>query len=83
MGYIAILWFERGERPSQEAIEKLMRDVAIYLRDGLGRLRLKRSDGAGMRKQVVELLEEMPSTLRPQRNAPTMALPQEEDDEDS
>jgi GTP-binding protein Era len=83
MGYIAILWFERGERPSQEAIEKLMRDITVYLRDGLGRLRLKRSDGAGMRKQVVELLEEMPSTLRPQRNAPTMALPQEEDDEDS
>jgi small GTP-binding protein len=81
MGYVAILWFERGERPSQEALEKLTRDVTVYLRDGLARMSLKRQDGAGLRKQVVELLEEMPAALRPPRKprsgpADVMALPE-------
>ena len=80
MGYIAVLWFERGERPSQEAIERLMRDVSLYLRNGLGRLRLRRSDGASMRKQVTELLEEMPSTLRPPRTASTIESPEDADE---
>jgi len=65
IGYGASLWFERGERPSQETLEKVTRDVSVYLRDWLVGLRLKRADGATLREQVAAGLKGFPSVLRP------------------
>jgi GTP-binding protein Era len=65
IGYASVLWFERGERPSQEALEKITRDVSVHLRDRLLALRLKRADGATLREQVRAALEDLPSLLRP------------------
>ncbi len=68
MGYAAMLWFERGERPSQEALQGIVHNISVYLRDSLKTMRLKRSDGATLKQQVQASLEGMPDVLNPSSN---------------
>jgi uncharacterized protein (DUF697 family) len=65
IGYTSMLWFERGERPSNDMLQAIVHNVSVYLRDSLKTLRLKRSDGATLKQHVQTSLEGMPDALNP------------------
>ena len=60
IGYAAIAWFSRGERPSQAALGKLVADVTTYLKERLLDLGRKRPDKGTLRERVMEALKEGP-----------------------
>jgi GTP-binding protein Era len=65
LGYGAMLWFERGEKPAPEALQKMMGQVGAYLRERVA------SDGkdAGATKDLParlrSALEGLPERFRP------------------
>jgi len=67
IGYGAMMWFAYGERPTQEALQTVTTDVAIYLRDQLLGLGEKRSDRGTLRQRVSQALRDLPDQLRPRR----------------
>ena len=65
MGYGTMLWFERGEKPSQEALQGIIRDVGAYLREQLTRGGKDRPDQKNVRQRVQAALEGLPERFRP------------------
>ncbi len=57
MGAASMLWFERGEKPSQAAIQRLMGEVTGHLRDQLTR-------GGKDKPSQKELQERLQAALR-------------------
>jgi len=76
MGYGAMLWFERGEKPSQELLQGTMREVGAYLREQLTRGGKDRPDQKGLRQRVQAALEGLPERFRPDRG-PTERPPKD------
>ncbi len=67
IGYTSMLWFEHGERPTNDQLQAIVHNVSVYLRDSLKTLRLRRSDGATLKQHVQSALEGMPDALNPSR----------------
>jgi hypothetical protein len=65
IGYGAMVWFARGERPSQEAMKKMVSGVAVHLRDRLLGLGKKRPDRGTLRERIAEALRDLPGQLSP------------------
>ena len=63
MGYAAMVWFESGEWPSRATLQKVMRDVTLYLRDRLASLGAGRPDQGTLRERVQAALNDLPSHL--------------------
>jgi GTP-binding protein Era len=64
IGYAAMYWFERGERPTPEALRKLMSDVNVRLREALLRGGKDRPDQKGLAQRVQSALEELPEQFQ-------------------
>jgi small GTP-binding protein len=64
IGFGAMVWFDRGERPTQETMKKLVGDVALHVRDSLLGLGRERPDRATLRERISQALKELPSHLR-------------------
>ncbi|MCX6029024.1 MAG: 50S ribosome-binding GTPase [Chloroflexi bacterium] len=60
IGYAAIGWFSRGERPSQAALGKLVADVTTHLKERLMDLGHRRPDKGTLQERVMEALKEAP-----------------------
>ena len=70
MGYAAMVWFERGEKPAPEALRKMMTDVGAYLRDALTQGGKDTGGSApgdkkGLVKRIQAALEGLPERFRP------------------
>jgi small GTP-binding protein len=61
IGYGALVWFDRGERPTQETMKKLVSGVSLHLRDQLLSLGRKRPDEETLRQRISEGLRNLPS----------------------
>ncbi len=64
IGFGAMAWFAHGERPSQEAMKRIVAGVALHLRDQLLGLGKKKPDRGALRKRITEALKELPGPLR-------------------
>jgi GTP-binding protein Era len=65
MGYAAMMWFERGEKPTQAALQKIMQEVGQYLRDQLSREGKAKPSLRTLRARVRAALEGLPERFRP------------------
>ena len=57
IGYTAILWFSREERPSQQALRRMVTEVSVHLRDNLTGLGRKRPDRITLRRRISQALQ--------------------------
>ena len=71
IGYTAMVWFARGERPTQEALRETVADVTDYLKDQLVGLGEKRPDRGTLRERITQALNNLPRHLRPSAGTPT------------
>jgi small GTP-binding protein len=65
IGYAALIWFARGERPSQEALRKMVSELSIHLRDSLLDLGKRRPDRLKLRQRITQALQELPDRQLP------------------
>jgi small GTP-binding protein len=65
IGYGAMIWFERGERPTQETMKELVSGVTTHLADRLLSMGKKRPDKGTLRERLSEGLRDLPSNLDP------------------
>jgi small GTP-binding protein len=65
IGYGAMIWFERGERPTQETMKKLVSRVTVHLADRLRSMGKKRPDKETLREQLSQGLQDLPGDLEP------------------
>jgi uncharacterized protein (DUF697 family) len=61
IGYAAMMWFSRGERPSKEALRKMVTQIALHLRDSLAGLGRRRPDRATLSQRITKALQELPA----------------------
>jgi len=71
IGYAAMLWFAHGERPTQEALQKIVAEVTTYLKDQLMGLGEKKPDRGTLRQRLTQALKDLPTHLRPDRETPS------------
>ena len=65
MGYGAMVWFERGEKPTQEILTGLMREVGGYLREQLSGGDKDDPNRKNFRERLQAALEGLPDRFRP------------------
>jgi GTPase len=65
MGYGSMLWFERGEKPSKEAMQRLMGEIGSYLREQITRGGKEKPSPAELRRRLQSALEGLPERFRP------------------
>jgi uncharacterized protein (DUF697 family) len=65
MGYAAVEWFSRGERPSQEALHKMTHELTLYLRDQLVGVGKKKPGQESLRQRLSDALNNLPKALQP------------------
>lgn len=64
IGYAATVWFAFGEKPTQEALRRMVADVTSYLKDQMTGLGEKRPDRTTLRERITQALNGLPSPLR-------------------
>jgi GTP-binding protein Era len=65
IGYAAMIWFSRGERPSQQALRKMVAELSVHLRDSLVGLGKKRPDRVTLRQRISQALQDLPDPGQP------------------
>ena len=65
VGYAAMTWFSRGERPSRATLAKMMRDMTLYLKERLSLWPNAPHDMAALREQITAALRDLPEHLVP------------------
>jgi small GTP-binding protein len=85
IGYGAMVWFDRGERPTQETMKRMVAGIAEHLRDSLLGLGSKRPDRITLGERISQALKDLPSSLRPDSGVQKLAegLPAPQDPQDS
>jgi small GTP-binding protein len=71
IGYAAMTWFARGERPTQEGMQNIVADVTSHLKDQLIGLGEKKPDRGTLRERITQALNDLPHQLRPASQTPT------------
>ena len=65
IGYGAMVWFDRGERPTQETMKRLVSGVTAHLADRLVSMGKRRPDRGTLRERLSEGLRDLPNPLDP------------------
>jgi small GTP-binding protein len=73
IGYAAMIWFAYGEKPTQQALQKIVADTTYYLKDQLAGLGEKRPDRGTLRQRITQALNNLPRHLRPDSRTSTEA----------
>ena len=60
-----MLWFERGEKPTQEALQRLMGEIGGYLREQLTGGGKDEANPRSLRQRLQSALEGLPDRSRP------------------
>lgn len=66
IGYASTVWFAQGERVSPQVLNKLVKDLSVYLRDQLKDLTKKKPDEGTLAQRITQALRDIPENLRPQ-----------------
>lgn len=74
IGYAAMTWFSRGERPTQEALKKQITDISVYLRGALSDLGKRKPSEGTLQQRVTKALAELPQPAAPPGPSPAVAL---------
>jgi small GTP-binding protein len=81
IGYAAVGWFGRGERPTRKTLQKTVADVTAYLKDQLMGLGEKKPDRGTLRERITQALSNLPHQLRPNPPAQSTSSSPPEDGE--
>jgi small GTP-binding protein len=65
IGYAAMTWFGRGERPTKDAFRKQATEISLYLRNRLADLGKRKPDEGTLKQRVTKALQDMPRELQP------------------
>ena len=65
MGFAAVRWFDKGEKLSATAIQKLTQTVTAYLLDTLKSIGKRKPDQKGLQKRISQSLENLPLAENP------------------
>jgi small GTP-binding protein len=71
IGYAAMAWFARGERPTREVLQRTVAGVTSYLKDQLVSLGERKPDRGTLRERITQALNDLPHALRPSPSAPS------------
>jgi small GTP-binding protein len=74
IGYAAMIWFAYGEKPTQEALQKITADITNYLKEQLMGLGEKKPDRGTLRQRITQALRDLPHQLRPDLRASSTAF---------
>ena len=66
IGYAAMTWFARDERPSRDAFRKQTTEISLYLRGRLADLGRRKPNKGTLKQRVTQALQDMPRELQPQ-----------------
>lgn len=72
IGYAAMVWFGRGERPTQEVLNRIVSEVTGHVKDQLLDLGRKKPDRAMLRERIAGALSDLPTQLRSGSGASTV-----------
>jgi GTP-binding protein Era len=67
IGYASSVWFAEGEKLSPKALNKLVKDLTVYLTDQVKDLARKKPDEGTLVQRITQALKELPEQLRPDR----------------
>jgi uncharacterized protein (DUF697 family) len=70
IGYAATLWFSSGEKPTQEALQRIVANVSGYLKDQLTGLGKKKPGRETLRQRITQSLSNLPRPTRSQIRTP-------------
>ena len=71
IGYGSMIWFAFGEKPTREAMDKIVTDVTDYLKDHLMGIGEKKPDRGTLRERITQALDNLPTSLRPDPRTPS------------
>jgi hypothetical protein len=63
IGYAALMWFSRGERPTRGMMQRIVTETTTYLKDQLADLGKKRPDRDTVRNRITQALNEIAGQL--------------------
>jgi hypothetical protein len=62
MGYAASIWFDTGERLSNEALKRLTSEITVYMLDTLRNLGKRRPDRQSLKQTIEQSLQNLPAS---------------------
>jgi len=79
IGYAALMWFSRGERPTPGMMQRIVTETTIYLKDQLADLGKKRPDRDTVHKRITQALNALPGQLPSEPATSSSAAAQNQD----
>jgi small GTP-binding protein len=66
IGYASTVWFAEGEKLSPKALNKLVKDLTVYLTEQVKDLGRKKPDEGTLVQRITQALKDLPEQLRPE-----------------
>ena len=66
IGYASTVWFAEGEKLSPKALNKLVKDLTVYLTEQVKDLARKKPDEGTLVQRITQALKELPEQLSPE-----------------
>jgi small GTP-binding protein len=66
IGYASTVWFAEGEKLSPKALNKLVKDLTVYLTEQVKDLARKKPDEGTLVQRITQALKDLPEALRPE-----------------
>jgi GTPase len=66
IGYASTVWFAEGEKLSPKALNRLVKDLTVYLGEQVKDLGRKKPDEGTFAQRITQALRELPANLRPE-----------------
>lgn len=64
MGYVSMLWFAHGEKPTQESMQRIITELTLFVRERLAEFGEDRPDKGTLRKRLTQIMQDLPERLR-------------------
>jgi small GTP-binding protein len=65
IGYASTVWFAEGEKLSPKALNRLVKELSVYLGEQVKDLARKKPDEGTLAQRITQALKEIPEQLRP------------------
>ena len=70
MGYVSMLWFAHGEKPTQETIQRIITELTLFVREQLAEFGEDRPDKRTLRNRLTQIMQDLPERLRRDEDLP-------------
>jgi uncharacterized protein (DUF697 family) len=67
IGYASTVWFAEGEKLSPKALNKLVKELTVYLSEQVKDLARKKPDEGTLVQRITQALKDLPERLQPER----------------